>query len=176
MKSITNANGSYNRTMVVNELSSVYFKFLKSIEWDDALFLKGIREGRNKFLSNAYLNLCKGKHSIVNYYSLEADTIIKQYQGRLPKGKLIFEHMVPKEKYIQTPCEEIIKSSSTDNQKLKEIRNLIDRYWYLASITVEQDKCLQYKKTMPENWDKENIFARYENAGIRIISNPIWNI
>lgn len=165
----------FNRSKIINELSTVYFKFLNSIDWDDVLYLKGIREGRNKFLSNAYLNLCKGKHSIVNYYSVEADTIIKQYQGRLPKGKLIFEHMVPKEKYIQAPCEAIIKSSITDVEKLDEIRNLIDKYWYLASITVEEDKCLQYKKRMPENWDKVNIFARYEVARIEIVSNPIWN-
>ena len=169
-----NGKVEYIRSKIIIDLSVVYFKFLKSIDWEDDLYLKGIREGRNKFLSNAYLNLCKGKHSIVNYFSLEAIAVMKQYPGKLPKGKLIFEHMVPKEKYIQAPSENIIRSSITDEQKLKEITILIDKYWHLASITVEEDRQIQNRKTMPDNWNRENIFARYDKAGIKVKPNPIW--
>ena len=171
-----NGKVEYIRSKIIKELSVVYFKFLKSIDWEDDLYLKGIREGRNKFLSNAYLNLCKGKHSIVNYYSKEAIAVMEQYPGKLPKGKLIFEHMVPKEKYIQAPSENIIRSSLTEEQKLKEISVLIDKYWQLASITIAEDKRIQYKKTMPENWNQDDIFARYKASGIEVVPNPLWDI
>lgn len=165
---------SLKRSTLIDQLSLVYFKFLKSIDWKDELLLNGIKEGRNKFLSNAYLTLCEGKHSIVNYYSPEAYAILQQHSGKLPKGKLIFEHMVPKEKYIQTPCEIIMQTNLSDEQRLKEIKSLIHKYWHLASITAEQDKRMVHRKIMPEGWDHQNIFARYEAAGIQTIPNPIW--
>jgi len=162
------------RDEIISKLADVYFEFLNSINWDNQLLLNGLKEGKNKFLSNVYLHLCRGKHSIVNYHSISALEIYNNSSGNLTKGLLVFEHMIPKEKYIQKPCEEIIQMEISPELKREKIHDLLDRYWHIASITTQEDKSLKHKKTMPENWDGLNIFARYETINIVTIKNEIW--
>jgi len=166
-----------NRTKVIKDLSLLYFKFLKSIDWDDKIYLKGINEGRNKFLSNTYLNLCTGKHAITNFRSKKALEIIQDSNNNSKNGKLIFEHMVPKEKYIQRPSEEIVRDLRlTESEKLDKIFELLIKYWHIASITVEEDKSIKNKRTMPKDWDGVSITARYDEVGITVIKNELWII
>jgi hypothetical protein len=159
------------RSEILNKLSSSYFLFLSSIHWKDELYLKGISEGKNKFLSNAYLHLCTGKYSISNYLSLQAKLILNNWEDLYKPGSLVFEHMVPKDKYVQKPCEELAK-----NQKLNEkiIFELLDKYWFIATITKDEEKSLLSAKVMPEDWNKEDHLARYTKANIEVVKNPIW--
>ena len=62
----------------IEEVSIAYFKLLISIDWDDELMVLGLREGLNKFPSNAYLSLLnKNKYLCGDYYSLSAIKKIK---------------------------------------------------------------------------------------------------
>jgi len=41
-------------TISHQRLAEAYCKFLNVIDWTDGILVKGFREGRNKFLSNAF--------------------------------------------------------------------------------------------------------------------------
>jgi hypothetical protein len=46
-----------------HQLALAYYKLLTRIDWDDEVFIAGIREGLNKFLSNVYIKyLFRGRH------------------------------------------------------------------------------------------------------------------
>ena len=123
----------------------------------------GLKEGMNKFLSLIPIALNGKKNT--DFYSEKA---YKQLQSG-NKSNLIYEHIVPKEKYIQTP---IIQSAK--DRKLKseqEIKNILDQFWFIATITKDEDKLLSklgYNKKMPNDWDNKNIFARYNQANIKL--------
>lgn len=159
------------REEIIKSLSEVYFIFLKSIVWENELYLKGLSEGKNKFLSNAYLHLCVGKYSIANYFSNEAQLILHNWNDLHVPGNLVFEHMVPKEKYIQKPCEELAKNGKI-NEKI--IFDLLNKYWFITTITKEEEKSLLSAKVMPVDWDNEDHHSRYRKSNIELIKNPIW--
>jgi len=83
---------------------------------------------------------------------------------------LVFEHLVPKSRYIQEPCERLAKD---DKEKLtvEFIEGLLRRYWHLATITKDEDELLS-RNAMPDDWDGEDIRARYKRVGIDLIENP----
>ena len=162
---------SLSRKEIIKTLSETYFIFLQRIEWNNELYMKGIREGKNKFLSNTYLHLCNGKYSIVNFHSAEALSILNGNKDKSKSGKLVFEHMVPKDKYIQKPCETMAKAGELTFDK---IYNLLDKYWFIATITKEEDKTLKTSKFMPVDWENDDYLARYKNTKIELIQNPIW--
>lgn len=85
-----------------------------------------------------------------------------------------YEHIIPKKRYIQKPIEVLAKNPSEFTSKLKdELKKRIKEYYYVALITISEDKEL-LKNGMPEDWDEKNIFARYEKAGIKLIRNPLF--
>jgi hypothetical protein len=159
------------RKEIIKTLSETYYSFLKNIEWNNELYLLGLREGKNKFLSNAYLHLCKGKYSISNYQSKEALSILNGDNGIQKSGNLVFEHMVPKDRYIQKPCEELAKSGELSPDF---IYKLLEEYWFIATITKDEEKLLKTAKVMPKEWENTGHIARYENTKIELIQNPIW--
>jgi len=160
-----------SRSSIIKTLSETYFIFLQKMEWNNELYLSGIREGKNKFLSNTYLHLCKGKYSISNYQSKEALSILNGENDIQKSGNLVFEHMVPKDRYIQKPCEDMAKLGvlTTDF-----IYDLLEKYWFIATITKQEEKLLKTAKVMPNDWESKGHFARYENTKIELIQNPIW--
>ena len=165
-----------NREEIIKTLSDTYYIFLQNIEWNNELYLKGIREGKNKFLSNTYLHLCKDKYRITNYHSKEALLILDNRDDINKSGKLVFEHMVPKDKYIQKPCEEMAKSGDLTVDKIYKL--LMD-YWYIATITKEEEKTLKTSKIMPNDWQKQDHevhLARYKETKIELIQNSMWII
>lgn len=128
----------------------------------------GIKEGLNKFLSILCINL-RGKYKAqaVEYISPKA----LEYLIKGNTKDLIYEHMVPKEKYIQGPCLEAVKNRSP--LSLTQIHELLNRYWHIAIITIDEDKLLnslKLRKHMPENWDGIDILARYKMANINLIN------
>lgn len=127
----------------------------------------GIKEGLNKFLSILCIKL-RGKYKIqsVEYISPNALELIKQGNTK----DLIYEHMIPKELYIQSRCLNAIKQRRP--LSLDAIYNMLNKYWYIALITKEEDKLLnslKLRKQMPEIWDGEDVLARYKAANIALI-------
>ncbi len=160
-----------NRQEIISKLANTYIEFLNSIKWENELYLKGINEGKNKFLSNTYLHLCGGKYGISNYHSKEALFLLNNQTDIHKSGKLVFEHMIPKAKYIQKPCEDLAKVGKLT---LNEIFPLLEKYWFIATITKEEEKLLKTAKVMPKDWQSKGHFARYENTKIELIQNSIW--
>lgn len=144
------------------DLAKAYYKLLMSLDLKDEMIFTGIREGLGKFLSNLFLNLTPGnKYEKGHFYSEEA---LKKMSKKDFKG-MVFEHMVPKEEYIQKPCREAAINGRLNE---KDVLDLLEKFWKIAVITKDEYKLLLGKK-MPGNWDGENIFARYEHAKIKLI-------
>jgi hypothetical protein len=143
-------------------ISKAYYKFLKSIDWKDEILQLGLHEGLLKFLSNAYLGINEtNKYFLGDYYSKNA---IRKINAKDFSG-LIFEHMVPKQEYIQNPCIEKAKNNLLTE---KYIIDLMKMYWKIAVITKIENSKLASRK-MPDTWDGRNIFCRYENAKVKLI-------
>jgi len=152
----------------INSISKVYLKLLKSIEWEDKLLTRGIKEGLNKFLSNAYLSFYKHKHYSTHYITKNA---LNKVKNKDFKG-LVFEHLIPKQKYIQEKCIEAAKLNKID---FDFIYNLLSKYWILATVTAEENKIIGNKRSMPEGWeytDEKSALIRCTDVGVELISNP----
>lgn len=122
---------------------------------------RGLKEGLNKFLSNVCISLVGKKNT--DYYSVKA-------KAQLDKGDshdLVYEHMVPKAKYIQDKCVECAKNGEI--KSVEEIEAILSKYWRIATITKDEDKLLN-KLNMPDDWDGSDIQARYRDKGIDLIS------
>ncbi len=152
----------------MNDLESVvsaYYKLLQSIDWNDEVLVKGLREGLNKFPSNAFLSLCReSKYLSGHFYSCIA---LEKIRSQDFSG-LVFEHMVPKSKYIQKPCEQAAQEGRLD---IDEIQALFQKYWKISIITTDENSRLSVRD-MPDDWDFENIFARYQKCGIELVESP----
>lgn len=148
----------------LKKIAIAYQKLLVAIDWDDEILVAGMQEGLNKFLSNALIFMNKkNKYKQADYYSKEAIEKLKKNDMR----GLVFEHMVPKTRYIQGPC---IEEAKQNRLTIDFIVNLLNKYWKIAVITIDQDKMLLRTK-MPNNWDQEDIFARYRAVGIELVPN-----
>ena len=140
-------------------VSRAYFKLLNSIDWEDDVLLSGLREGLNKFLSNAFLKINKKrKYDQADFYSQAAieKILVREYSS------LIYEHMVPKKAYIQDPCEDEARDGKLT---IDFVVDHLERYWQIAVITDQEDRRLERSK-MPHGWDKKDIHARYQQAGV----------
>ena len=154
------------------DIAAAYMELLKCVDWNNRIFMRGIGEGLNKFVANAYLKTLKAtnhrrKHLASQFISLKALEKIRNndFDG------LIFEHPVPKEEYIFTPCKDKAQNGSLT---LDYINDLFQRYMVTVTITAEENDSLNsyHKDKMPENWDKIDIFARYTVAKIKFKKNP----
>ena len=137
-----------------------YIELLEAINFNNPIIYSGIREGLNKFLSNAFLDQPGHKYQNGHFYSqMACEKVNKKDYTRL-----IFEHMIPKHKYIQKPCMEMAMKNNLDQNKVRE---LINKDWKIAIITKEENSRLR-GRTMPKDWDGEDIFRRYNDAGIQL--------
>jgi len=153
----------------LDKIAEAYYKLLLKIDWEDPIFMNGIREGLNKFLSNAYLkSYPTHKYLKGDFYSTNAK---KQIESGNVKG-LIFEHMVPKSEYIQKPCEKIAEKKD-EQLTIDFIKDLLYKYWWIAIVTKEENALLM-KNKMPSDWDQANIHARYDAEKIELI--PVKNV
>jgi hypothetical protein len=139
---------------LVEQLAKTYFKLLSSIDWQDKLLVAGLREGLNKFLSNAHIALFRGqnKYHKTQYVSQRA---LERLERREYRG-LIWEHLIPKSAYIQEECE---RRASEHSLSPEFVEALMRKYWHLATITVEEDRLLD-RTSMPTDWDELAVFAR----------------
>ena len=96
----------------------------------------------------------------------------KSAKEKIIKGEysnLRIEHIVTKQKDRQYIWERKAKEGILSQEF---IYNILNKYWYIATITKEEDDRLISKK-MPSNWCGEDIFARYNSAGIFLEDNDL---
>ena len=150
------------------KISATYFKLLNSLDWTDELLIRGMREGLTKFVTNSILLISKEKKYLQgDFYSEAAANKIKNNDFT----NLVYEHMVPKSKYIQKPCEELAKSGELT---IEIVDDLLEKYWKIAIITKEEDKKLP-STTMTNTWDGKNIFYRYNISNIDLFESEKIN-
>ena len=131
------------------------------------------------FVQDYKIKLNSKKHRqylVVDYFSEKALDLIKS-KTKFATSNFSFEHMVPKGKYILDKIKEEAKKNISDAELQKLIYELVDKYYYVALITRDENKKLSnkgYIKKMPEDWDWKSIKARYQKAGITICRNPIF--
>lgn len=157
------------------KLGNAYVKFLCALndlesEGDDVL-TAGINhpDCKNHFLSNAYLSMFD-KFELSKPWIYHSTVAGKQIKAKNKNWKkdLSFEHIIPKQEYLQSVCENLVKEKG--KAALEEVIELIKKYWKIAIITSEENKHLLVRK-MPyelieqEQVDKEKknewIFSRY---------------
>lgn len=151
---------------VLTNMADAYVAFLSSFPWERPLVVAGAREGLNKFLSNAYLSSFRSrqKHQLTQLISPAARDLVSAGST----SGLVFEHVVPKRRFIQEPCEEQSRRRTLDTEF---VLSLLRRYWVLAMVTAAEDRRLT-RGTMPEPWDGVDILARYQGAGVVLVANP----
>jgi len=140
-------------------INRAYFKLLTSIDRNDQTLVDGLREGLTKFLSNAYLKRKRmNKYRKADLWSKEAakKRELTNFSG------LIFEHAVPKQKYLQSPCEELARKGQLTEV---HVMTVLEKYWKIAVITVDENKRLQshgLDRRMPSDWDGVDSLARHK--------------
>lgn len=151
---------------VLKVISKVYCKFLKSVDFDDELFLRGINEGKNKFLSNAWGLFWQGsKYDKTQYISEKA---LEELRIKGKNADLVFEHIVPKKAY-QTMIENEAKKKKQDLDE-KYIESLLSKYWLTATVTADEDKALN-RKAKEIGLYSNNQFLRYKEENITLLRN-----
>lgn len=133
------------------------------------------------FVQNYKIKLNSKKrrqYLVVDYFSEKALDLIDS-ETEFNTSNFSFEHMVPKGKYIFNRIKEEAKKNISDDKLQKLIYKLIDKYYYVALVTRDENKKLSnkgYREKMPEDWDEQSFDARYQKAGINIKRNPIFEI
>jgi hypothetical protein len=168
---IISPQSAENTTTYQRRMAEAYFSILTAVDWTSADSVIGLREGLNKFLSNVYLKaVLRGtkKHHCTHMISLDALALVKAGKGE----NLVFEHVVPKDAYIQKPCEaRAVEGVLT----VEFIEDLLKSYWRIASVTSEEAGRLHARR-MPEGWDGIEVLARYHAAGIDLVPNPFFTL
>lgn len=152
----------------MRDIAEAYYKLLTSLDWSDDILIGGIKEGLNKFLSNCFVKTMPGRYLEYKSHYITPAALAQVEAG--DNNRLIYEHMVPKGKYIQKPCEELAKEGKLT---IEFIEQKLNAYWHLATVTVEEDRKLDMYK-MPADWDGKDIFGRYKDAGVDLIENPLF--
>ena len=156
------------RETLLDTLAEKYHANLTSLPYEDELFMIGIREGKNKFLANLHIHLAKAQLPAGwrdKRYTTDFVTPVALEQLRTKQLKgLEYEHLVPKGAFIQEKCE---AKAKTGELTVNFVRDILARYLWTATVTEEEHLRLS-RSTMPRWWDKSNIFARYEEAGMKL--------
>ncbi|MCK2000491.1 hypothetical protein MZM54_03670 [[Brevibacterium] frigoritolerans] len=157
------------RTEMIKIMAETYYKYLLSLDFENEYFMAGANEGKRKFLANLHIHLInkrqprgwKERRYSTDYVTKDALEVLR---GRSCAG-LVYEHIVPKTKYIQEICE---LKAEEKTLTLEFVLGLLEKYLWTATVTQVEDKWLN-KLAMPEGWDLNNIKARYEEAGIELM-------
>jgi hypothetical protein len=160
-----------NREIIIKTLANKYYKFLGAHPYHDQLYMKGIHEGKGKFLANLHIYLAtkdlpknwNDKRYSTDFATPAALEILKNNSV----NGLEYEHLIPKKKYIQDLCEQKAIEGSLTEEFVKDI---ISQYLWTATVTTQEHKLLS-RRVMPSNWDNRNIKAIYEYAGITLLNH-----
>lgn len=83
------------------------------------------------------------------------------------KTKLIFEHMVPKNLYLNM----LVKKAQEETLTYDDIFKVMMKYYYTCTVTKEENYLLPSTQ-MQDDWDGQNPFYRYQLVGLEFIENP----
>ncbi|MEH6937418.1 hypothetical protein V7056_06065 [Bacillus sp. JJ664] len=153
------------RKEILKRVAEEYWYFLNSIRWDNELYKSGMKEARTKFLANLHITILtkhlprgyRRRWYTADYVSPRAIKLLQK--GKWGSGELIYEHMVPKTEYIIKECEKKIQEEKEIDKDF--IYDMLDKYLWIATIHEDENKGL-LKNSMPNGWNKEDIFARYK--------------
>lgn len=160
-----------NREFIINILANRYYQFLCSLPYHDHLYMKGIHEGKGKFLANLHIHIAtkdlpkkwNDKRYSTDFVTPAALEILKNNSV----NGLEYEHLIPKKKYIQDICEQkAIEGSLTE----EFVNDIISQYLWTATVTTREHKLLS-RRVMPTDWDNKDIKARYVFAGITLLNH-----
>ncbi len=152
-----------SRDEMLTRMSNAYYELLVHLTpaiRKNADVKTGIREGLGKFLSNVCIALV-GKAN-TDYYSEDA---CKKLQAGEKSG-LEYEHIVPKKIYQDEIADQFMNKKGITVAEIKEI---LARYWYTATITKSEHSRLS-RQSMPEGWDGRDVLARYRKAAIPLMT------
>ncbi|NLP52036.1 hypothetical protein [Bacillus sp. RO1] len=157
------------RKELIKIIAETYFKYLQSLDFNNEYFMAGAREGKRKFLANLHIYLInmtqprgwKDRRYSTDYITINALEILRNKSC----AGLVYEHIVPKTKYIQEVCEHRAREKTLT---IEFIITQLDRYLWTATITEKENERLN-NFAMPDDWDLKNIMARYEEAGIELV-------
>lgn len=82
-------------------------------------------------------------------------------------GKITKEHVVPVKVIMEGLLSMELKQDC--NESFQKIKDYLEKHVVIALITDTEDACLRRNKlqsSMPEDWDREDIFSRYIASGI----------
>ena len=158
----------YNREKTLKSLASLYFKFLNNIDWEDEVYVNTLNETTTNYLTYAFLTVFKSRggfkkyRNVSNYITEDALEILRTKKKSEVSKYLRFEHMVPKNKYIQGPLE---RQAKDGRLTLEGVYEILNKYWYIATVTVEENNML-LPSEMPDDWDNLDHLSRYKEAGL----------
>lgn len=162
-----------SREEIMRILADNYYIFLRSLPFENDIYMEGMGEARIKFLANLHITITKkylpkkrkDRRYTTDYISHMALELLKR--SSWSSGELIYEHMVPKTRYVKEVCEKKAKSGEISAEFIFQ---LLMKYFWTATIHKKENKLLS-KSMMPLDWDGENIFARYNSAEIILIEH-----
>lgn len=167
---------SDTRNTIILQMAETYFDFLMSLPYDNTLYMAGIREGKGKFLSNLHIHLLKQmlpKGANSKWYA--TDWVSPAALEQMQKGnmrELVYEHMVPKSRYIQQVLEEKARNKTLTREF---VLDHLARFWWVATITKSEDSRLS-RTFMPKDWNEVDPFGRYAEAGIQLLPHRMNSI
>lgn len=172
--------GVYTKVSLSDPDRRVYIKYLSENLYNVLLLKKQIKDEILKahhlsakgigddlyYLTESYyrqLGTYSGKHSISDFITPNAKECLES--GQI-SNKLMYEHMIPKNLYIQ----EIAQATKMGELREEQIYELLLNFYYVCTVTIEEDKILPSIK-MDDDWDSKNPFHRYEKAGLSFLRN-----
>lgn len=104
------------REEIMRLIAEKYVYFLHTLQFDDEIYMQGMREARGKFVANLHIAIMeekmpkkyKDRRYSSDYVSERAlkHLIMREWGSK----ELQYEHMIPKTKYIKEVCEEAAKN------------------------------------------------------------------
>lgn len=117
------------------------------------------RSGRPKWLNNPCPIKNKDALLSMHFISEKAEKVIKNGGGE----RLIKEHSVPV-KVLRSLMEDMDYPTTSD------VENFLLQHYRIGVLTTSDDQLLKdadVNSSMPYNWDRVDMFARYSHAGVR---------
>lgn len=118
-----------------------------------------------------------GKNKKINDNLKNVEYISKELKDRLDKGEEFFIGEISQDHVV--PICEILKFWEENKNNLTDnfVENSLRKALHVCIITKEENAKLNAAKLarrMPENWNwnKDDIFTRYEKVGIKAMKNP----
>lgn len=167
-----NNSGSFSRKDFIQFLSNnLYETIILKLQISDIrlrkhhLSAKGLGDDLY-FLTESYYRrkgMNHNKYRMTDFITPKAYESLKSNK----KTRYVFEHMVPKNIYLNW----IVEHANSGELTYDYMFDILNKYYYTCTVTYEENKLLP-STNMQEGWDKQNPFYRYQMVGIEFFENP----